>query len=105
MISYPPDVELSLTEIDKLIEVLENNPGIEDTLKKIMKNASMYPLFNLFNVIDGSGDIPDSKYEKVELIECSFDEVELLEDRDDFIHDMFFLSYWDWKDVEDQEDK
>ncbi|WP_127534012.1 hypothetical protein [Paenibacillus kobensis] len=96
MVSYPPNVEITTSEINKLIEVLDSNPGIEETLKKIMINASMYPLFNLFNIIDGSGDIPDSNYEKVELIECRFEEIEDIEDREDFIHDLLFSTYWDW---------
>lgn len=105
MISYSPNVELTTEEITTLIEILDNNPGIEDTLKKIMKNASMYPLFNLFNIIDGSGDIPDSNYEKVELIECNFEEVENIEDREDFLHDLFFSTYWDWIENKEQNNK
>jgi hypothetical protein len=97
LISYPPNVELSDLEIKNLVRVLKDNPEAEDTLKKIMVNASMYPLFDLFNFIDGSGDIPNSNYESIELVECSFEEVEKLDDnRDDFLHDMFFSSYWDW---------
>lgn len=103
MISYPPDTELTKVEIDELVKVLNQHPYVEETIKKIMRNACMYPLFDLFNFIDGSGDIPDSNYEKIELIECTFDEIEELEDRDDFLHDMLMSTYWDWKEKKDKQ--
>jgi len=96
MISYPPNTELTDDEMNTLITVLNQNPGIEETLKKMMINASIYPLFDLFNFIDGTGDIPDSNYETIELVECTFDEIEPLEDREDFLHDLLFESYWNW---------
>jgi len=97
MISYPPDVELYDQELVELSRVLKDNPSLENTLKKIMINAAMYPLFDFFNFIDGTGDILDGEYEALELVECTFDEVENLEDREDFLHDLFFETYWDWK--------
>lgn len=97
MISYPPDVELTDAECDKLSTVLTQHPEVEVTIKKIMRNVCMYPLFDLFNFIDGTGDIPNSSYENIELIECTFDEVEQLEDREDFLHDMLMETYWGWK--------
>ncbi|THF78466.1 hypothetical protein [Cohnella fermenti] len=98
MISYPPDVELTKHEVNNLIELLDQNLEIEKTMKKLMRNMSMYPLFNLFNFIDGTTDIPDSNYERIELVECSHEEAEKLEDREDFMHDLLFASYWEWKD-------
>lgn len=95
MISYPPGVEISDKEL-KILQDVIGNEEVKSALKKVMINNAMYPLFDLFNFIDGTGNIPDAEYDWIELIECKYEDIEKIEDREDFLHDLFFETFWEW---------
>lgn len=98
-IVYPPNTELDETELTILKKIFSDKK-IMKVMRKIMIDCAMYPLFNLFNIIDGTVDIPDADYEAVEIIQCSYDyydDQDGLNDQGEFMHDYFFDTYWIWK--------
>lgn len=96
MISYPPNIELNNEELSILKETFADEK-VRNAMRKVMVNSAMYPIFDLFNFIDGTGDIPNADYEVLELVQCNYEDIDNFEDRCEFLHDYFFETYWDWK--------
>lgn len=95
-ISYPPDGGLIASEIEAL-QILKGNEGMRSALRKIMAANAATVLFDLFNIIDGTGD-PDpaiGKWSEVAIIDRPED---YYEDHD-MLHDEFFSTYEDWKKI------
>lgn len=93
-IIYPPAPNAQLSEEEKAaVKKIKNIPGIESALKKIIRDSHSYPLFNLFNFIDGTGDPAGDKWTGVSLLDLNIDDDEGKE----FLHDGFFETYWDYK--------
>lgn len=96
-IVYPPNCELSNAEIKALNE-LGNDPDLKSGLKKIMANNSAEVLFSLFNIIDGTGHPKNddrNEWKDLKLVDEEWDEAR--KPVDDWLHDKFFDTYWDWK--------
>tara|TARA_Y100000739_G_scaffold205842_1_gene193334 strand:+ start:680 stop:1078 length:399 start_codon:yes stop_codon:yes gene_type:complete len=93
-IVYPPGSILEANEIAEL-DKIKNNSILKSALKKIIADGSANVVFDLFNLIDGTGD-PDEEigeWEGIHLVDYSDD----FEENDEMLHDNFFGSYWDWK--------
>jgi hypothetical protein len=98
---YPPDGGLTSSEIEAL-EVIKGNEGLRSTLRKILANNSAFVLFDLFNIIDGTGD-PDAaigEWSEVVIIDRPEDYIEDHE----MLHDEFFSTYEDWKAIRPETD-
>ncbi|WP_431127612.1 hypothetical protein [Flagellimonas flava] len=95
---YPPNGGLTENEICAL-KKLENNPDLKSGLRKIIADNTAGVLFNLFNLIDGTGHPKNddkNEWNDLKLVDEDWNENE--EVVDDWLHDKFFASYWDWKD-------
>jgi hypothetical protein len=92
---YPPGITLNDDEMSVLAQI-RNIEGFEGVLKKIIVDSASYPLFDLFSIIDGTADIPDVSYEFLDVVECKLGE---RNDREDFLHDYFYETYWDWEEA------
>ena len=91
---YPPNGGLTAREIEAL-EILKGNEGMRSALRKILADNSAAVLFDLFNVIDGTGD-PDpatGEWSEVVIIDRPDDYAE----NHEMLHDEFFSTYDEWK--------
>ena len=87
-----------MTEAEiKSLEQLKNNDILRDALRKILADSSASVLFELFNIIDGTGD-PDpetGEWSEVLLVDMPEDFDEHVE----FLHDNFYETYWNWRKI------
>jgi hypothetical protein len=91
---YPPNGGLTSSEIEAL-EVIKGNESLRSALRKVLADNSAFVLFDLFNMIDGTGD-PDpaiGEWSEVVIIDRPEDYIEDHE----MLHDEFFSTYEDWK--------
>ncbi len=94
LIGYPPNGGLTEDEM-KSLDQLKDNDILRDALRKVIASNTAEVLFDLFNIIDGTGD-PDpgtGKWSEVMLI----DKPEDFDGDFEFLHDSFFETYWDWR--------
>ena len=94
LIDYPPNGGLTDEEKESL-EHLKNNDILRNALRKVFASNSASVLFDLFNIIDGTGD-PDpgtGKWSEVMLVDMPEDFDEHVE----FLHDNFYETYWNWR--------
>ena len=94
LISYPPNGGLTDKEKEAL-EQLKGNDVLRDALRKVFASNSASVLFELFNIIDGTGD-PDpeiGEWSEVMLVDMPEDFDEHVE----FLHDDFYETYWKWR--------
>ena len=79
------------------MEKLKNDHDLKSALRKILADNSAGIVFDLMNIIDGTAD-PDEdlgKWTEVALV----DQLDDIEPNDDMLHDSFFSTYWNWKEV------
>lgn len=97
-LAYPPNCGLTEAEKEEL-KKLDNNESLKSALRKVIADSSAGVVFNMLNLFDGTG-FPKNNEEGwtgVKLID------EEQEDRsepvDDWLHDKFYETYWDWKEL------
>lgn len=97
-LTYPPNCGLTDLEIDEL-KKLDNNEHLKNALRKVIADNSAGIIFNMLNLFDGTGfpknDIDDWTGLKV----IDEEPNENSEPVDDWLHDKFFETYWDWKKI------
>ena len=95
-IFYPPNGGFTHQEIEAL-KKLQNDEELRSALRKLFASNSAQVLFELFNIIDGTGDpSPDlGKWSGVRITEVTEEDEEYYE----FLHDQLFETYWDWRDI------
>lgn len=94
LIDYPPNGGLTDNEKQELKQ-LKNNDVLRDALRKVLASNSALVLFDLFNIIDGTGD-PNpgiGEWSEIALVDMPEDFNEHVE----FLHDDFYKTYWDWR--------
>lgn len=94
LINYPPNGGLTEQE-KKSLEQLASNDILRDALRKLFASNSAAVIFELFSVIDGTGD-PDTKageWSGAMLTDMPEDFDEYVE----FLHDHFYETYWLWR--------
>ena len=67
-------------------------------LRKIIADNSAGILFNLFNIIDGTShpkNDDENEWKELKLVDEDWDRKST--PVDDWLHDKFYASYWDWK--------
>jgi len=95
-LTYPPNNGLTDSEKEEL-DKLDNNEKLKNALRKILADNTAGVIFNMFNLLDGTGS-PKLHYDNwtgVKLIDEDFDA-----DREvfaDTLHDSFYETYWEWK--------
>lgn len=96
-LTYPPNCSLTENEVNALKQI-ESNPDLKSGLRKIIADNSAGVLFNLFNLIEGTGHSKNDEkgdWTDIKLVDEDRDEKE--EVVDDLLHDKFYASYWGWK--------
>lgn len=92
IITFPCNKELS-NEEKIAIKELSKIPNIKSALKKIIIDASSFPVFDLLSLIDWIRDIEDIEWWKwvslVDNLRDKFEEWEML-------HDWLYEKYYDW---------
>ena len=97
-LSYPPNCGFTELEKRELMKI-EANEHLKNALRKILADNSASIVFRILNVIDGTGD-PESKYEQWSGVKLIDDEAnENSGPVDDFLHDKFYETFWDWKEI------
>jgi hypothetical protein len=90
-LTYPPNWGLSAAERDALNSILIN-PSLKSALRKVIANASSYPLFHFFELLDGVAN-PAGCGEP--WLGCTLETK--ADDDADFLHDDYYDAYWDWR--------
>ena len=93
-LEYPPNG--GLTEAEAIaVQKLQGDETLRDALRKLIASNSAGVLFNVLNILDGTGN-PDpgtGDWSEVKLVDCAEDD----EGDDEMLHDGFFETYWEWK--------
>jgi hypothetical protein len=97
-LTYPPNGGLSDAEQAEL-EKLANNENLKNALRKILADNAAGVIFNMLNLLDGTGSPKnhDDVWTGVKLVDE--DEEEEEEEFEDTLHDAFLEAYWDWKKI------
>lgn len=94
--TYPPNGGLTATEEQALAQ-LQGNEQVMTALRKLLASNSADVFFSFFNVIDGtaSPDVEAEKWTEVLLVDKPDDYEEDVQ----FLHDDFYSTYWNWKNL------
>ena len=97
-LTYPPNCGLTELEIEEL-KKLDNNENLKNALRKVIADNSAGIVFNMLNLFDGTG-FPKNDYEDWTGLKVIDEEPnENSEPVDDWLHDKFYETYWDWKKI------
>jgi hypothetical protein len=101
--TYPPNC--GFTESEKIeLRKLENNSNLKSALRKIIADNSAGIIFSMLNLFDGTG-FPKNDSKEWTGIKLMDEELNNNpEPVDDFLHDKFYETYWDWKERRGQKD-
>jgi hypothetical protein len=95
-LTYPPNCGFSDLEKAELYK-LEDNEHLKNALRKILADNSAGIIFNMLNLIDGTGN-PKQMYNEWTGVKLANEEPE--KDNPPFLdtlHDCFFETYWEWR--------
>lgn len=97
-LTYPPNGGLTELEIVEL-KKLDNNEHLKNALRKIITDNSAGVVFNLLNLLDGTGS-PKHMYDEWTGVVLTDEEPDENEPEfQDTLHDGLFEAYWDWKKI------
>ncbi|WP_295668718.1 hypothetical protein [uncultured Mucilaginibacter sp.] len=102
-LNYPPNCGFSDLEKEELHK-LDNNPHLKNALRKIIADSSAGVIFNMLNLLDGTGS-PKKMYKEWTGVQLVNEEPE--NDSESFagtLHDYLFETYWTWKKIRDDKD-
>ncbi|WP_162550056.1 hypothetical protein [Hymenobacter nivis] len=91
---YPPNGGFTAEETEAL-QLLQNNPAMHSALRKVLADCAAGVVFDLFNHIDGTTDPKQGGWSPVMLV----DEPKNDEEYREFLHDEFFSTCWDWREI------
>ena len=97
-LTYPPNCGLTELEINEL-KKLDNNEHLKNALRKVIADNSAGIVFNILNLFDGTGFPKNDNDDWTGLKVIDEEPNENLEPVDDFLHDKFYETYWDWKKI------
>ena len=97
-LSYPPNCGLTDLEIDEL-KKLDNNEHLKNALRKVIADNSAGIIFNMLNLFDGTGFPKNENDDWTGLKVIDEEPNENSEPVEDWLHDKFFETYWDWKKI------
>ncbi len=92
MIVYPPNGGLT-DEEQAALDNLKHNDILRNALRKVLADNASAVLFRFLNVIDGTGDPDTGEWSDVILADRPDD----FDEDQEFLHDAFFETYWDWR--------
>lgn len=102
-LSYPPNCGLTDLEIAEL-KKLDNNEHLKNALRKVIADNSAGIVFSLLNLFDGTGFPKNGNGDWTGLKLVDEEPNENAEPIDDWLHDKFYQTYWDWKAIRDNKD-
>jgi hypothetical protein len=91
---YPPNCSLNEAENAAITSIDWQNDALQSAFRKILANNSAGVLFDLFNIIDGTTE-PDEDWSGVHIVDATSENAD--ENQNDFLHDEFLATYWDWR--------
>jgi hypothetical protein len=95
-LTYPPNS--GLTDLEKAeLTKLENNEHLKNALRKVIANNSAGVVFNMLNLLDGTGS-PKLHYDNWTGVKLVDEDSQT--DSDEFadtLHDSFYETYWEWR--------
>jgi hypothetical protein len=97
-LTYPPNCGLTDLEIDEL-KKLDNNEHLKNALRKVIADNSASIIFNMLNLFDGTGFPKNDNDDWTGLKVIDEEPNENSEPVDDWLHDKFYETYWDWKKI------
>jgi hypothetical protein len=97
---YPPDTSLNEDELQALCD-LDHNPDLSNALNKVFKDFTAKVLFRFFNIIDQTR-VPDQRSGDWSPITLA-DLPEGYNQKLEYLHDHFLETYWDWKELYQQQ--
>ncbi len=97
-LAYPPNCGLTQLEIEEL-KKLDNNEHLKNALRKVIADNSAGVVFGMLNLFDGTGFPKNSNNDWTGLKLIYEEPNENAEPVDDWLHDKFFQTYWDWKKI------
>jgi len=97
-LSYPPNCGLTELEIEEL-KKLDNNEHLKNALRKVIADNSAGIVFNMLNLFDGTGFPKNDNDDWTGLKVIDEEPNENSEPVDDWLHDKFYETYWDWKKI------
>jgi len=95
---YPPNCGLTELEIDEL-KKLDNNEHLKNALRKVIADNSAGIIFNMLNLFDGTGFPKNDNDDWTGIKVIDEEPQENSEPVDDWLHDKFFETYWDWNKI------
>lgn len=94
---YPPNAGFTEAEMNELNKLIFNEQ-LKNAFRKIIADNTAGILFNLFNLLDGTGTPKiDTGWTGVKLVDE--DDDSRSEKFNDTLHDAFFEMYWEWKKI------
>lgn len=97
-LTYPPNCGLTELEIKELRK-LENNENLKNALRKVIADNSAGIVFNMLNLIDGTGFPKNDNDDWTGIKLIDEEPNEKSEPVDDWLHDQFYETYWEWKKI------
>ncbi len=97
-LTYPPNCGLTELEIAEL-KKLDNNEHLKNALRKVIADNSAGIIFNMLNLFDGTGFPKNDNNDWTGLKVIDEEPNENSEPVDDWLHDKFYETYWDWKKI------
>jgi len=97
-LTYPPNCGLTELEVAELNK-LDNNENLKNALRKVIADNSAGIVFSLLNLFDGTG-FPKNDYGSWSGLKVIDEEQSgNSEPADDWLHENFYETYWDWKKI------
>lgn len=97
-LAYPPNCGFTELEIEEL-KKLDNNEHLKNALRKVLAENSAGVVFSMLNLLDGTSSPKNDNGDWTGLQVVDEDPTADSDFADDFLHDQFFETYWDWKEI------
>lgn len=97
-LTYPPNCGLTELEIEEL-KKLDNNEHLKNALRKVVADNSAGIVFSMLNLFDGTGFPKNDNDDWTGLKVIDEEPNDNSEPVDDWLHDKFYETYWDWKKI------
>ncbi len=97
-LTYPPNCGLTKKETEELRK-LDNNEHLKNALRKVIADNSAAVIFSMLNLFDGTGFPKNENGEWTGLKIVDEEQNKNAEPVDDWLHDKFYETYWDWKNI------
>jgi len=97
-LTYPPNCGLTELEVAELNK-LDNNENLKNALRKVIADNSAGIVFSFLNLFDGTGFPKNDNGSWSGLKVIDEEQSGNSEPADDWLHENFYETYWDWKKI------